>query len=186
MRIFIAIDLPPEIKDSVSRLIAKLKEASAAVKWTSPENLHFTLKFIGEIKEVKLKEVKEILAETVSGLKPFSVSLEGIGTFPSGKSPRVIWIGAKEGADQICKIMRELNERYAAEDIADKEDREPLAHLTLGRVKEVKGLDKLVQLIEKHKSDNFGKAAVREIGIIKSQLTRKGPVYTKVESVRLV
>lgn len=185
MRIFIAIELSPEIKARVAQIIERLNASSAAVKWSRPENLHLTLKFIGEIEEEKLKKVKEILEGSVSKLKPFSISLEELGTFPEGRNPRVIWIGVKEGQEQICTIMQALNNECTKVQIGESEDREPVAHLTLGRVKDRKSLDKLVGLIEKYKEEKFGAEEVKEIAIIKSQLTPKGSIYTKVALVRL-
>ena len=107
MRAFIAIELPEEIKTILSNLQNELKQARADVKWVKPENIHLTLKFLGEIEQDLIKEIQPILEEIAQKKPCFSLYLSSLGAFPKLQYPRVIWISLTN--DQaVIEIAKDL------------------------------------------------------------------------------
>lgn len=175
MRIFVAVELPDEIKKKIGELIDRLKEAGAAVKWVEEENLHLTLKFIGEVAERQLAELIGRVEEKIGGSGSFSIKLENLGTFPEGKHPRVVWVGVSDGSERLNDLARSLDEK------------EFVSHVTIGRIKENEGVDKLKEKVKELGvgSMGFGEMEVDRVLIMKSTLTLKGPVYEKIKEVKL-
>ncbi|MDD5594238.1 MAG: RNA 2',3'-cyclic phosphodiesterase [Candidatus Margulisbacteria bacterium] len=173
MRLFISVELPDEIKKSIAGMIARLKETGAAVKWVEEENLHLTLKFIGEVAERQLAELISGVEEKIGGSGKFQIKLENLGTFPEGEQPRVVWVGVSDGGERLKDLARLLAER------------EFVSHVTIGRIKDNKGVDKLIERVRSFGSSEFGGAPVDRVSIMKSTLTSKGPVYEKIKEVKL-
>ncbi|MCX5680153.1 MAG: RNA 2',3'-cyclic phosphodiesterase, partial [Candidatus Omnitrophica bacterium] len=137
MRAFIAIELSEEIKTVLHQVQSHLKYSGADVKWVEKENIHLTLKFLGEISEDKLKRIEEILDEIGKLFKPFELTLKDVGAFPKIESPRVIWAGLDKGAKESTEIVRRLDKELS--DIGFEPETRPFAaHLTIGRVRSPK------------------------------------------------
>ncbi len=113
MRSFIAIELPQNIKDYLSRLQTQLKNSQADVKWVEPQNIHLTLKFLGEIDDNQLSEINNILENIAKERKHFQANVSSAGAFPKINFPRVIWVGLKEGDQETQDIARYLEEKIA-------------------------------------------------------------------------
>jgi 2'-5' RNA ligase len=111
MRTFIAIELPKEIRASLVSIQERLKSSGADVKWIAPENIHLTLKFLGEIDAAGLSRINEIIEEVTKGKGPFQVRISSIGAFPKTNFPRVIWIGIDKGDNETKEIANELEEK---------------------------------------------------------------------------
>ncbi|MBN2058248.1 MAG: RNA 2',3'-cyclic phosphodiesterase [Candidatus Saganbacteria bacterium] len=184
MRTFISVELPDEIKGKAAELIAQLEQSKAEVKWVRPENLHLTLKFLGWVKDEQLAKMVELTAKAASGKSDFRLVLKGLGAFPSGKSPRVVWVGTAEGGDGLCQLARDLEQSLAAAGFK-REEREFTPHLTLGRVKGRKNLDRLKEKIMGLKDAELGAAKVDSIHIMKSTLRREGPIYETYKEIGL-
>lgn len=184
MRTFISVELPAQVKKNVVELISKLKDSGADVKWVNAANLHMTLKFLGWVEEKNLDKLIELTTKAVAGSGGFKVKFTGLGTFPAGKSPRVVWVGTAEGGGKLCDVAKNLEEVLAKAGFR-REAREFKPHLTIGRVKEKKGIDQLLAKIKSIKNAYFGEALVDRIYIMKSTLTRKGPIYEKFKEVKL-
>ena len=172
-RLFIAVELPDEVRKNIIELINELKSSGAAVKWVAEENLHITLKFLGWVEDRKIDGVIELTAKAVSGSGGFKASFEGLGTFPPGKSPRVVWVGVKEGDEELKKLAVSLGEKSFN------------SHVTIGRIKDKKGVDVLKEKMSGFKEVKFGEVRVGSVGIMKSTLTPKGPIYEKIKEVKL-
>ena len=175
MRTFIALELSSEIKEELARLQAELKKAKADVKWAEPDNIHLTLKFLGETEDAKIEQIKEILQQISSEEKPFEISLFKLGAFPNASYIRVIWVGIDKGcanAERIAKSIENESEKIGF----PKEVRSFSAHLTLGRVKSPKGK---IALREKISSLEVRpeKTTIRKVTLFKSTLTSSGPIY---------
>lgn len=184
MRLFISAELPDKVKENIDKITAELKSSGGAVKWVEARNLHITLKFLGWVKD---RELDNIIAETgkaVGNTESFKAAFKGLGTFPEGKTPRVIWVGTVKGGDELCSLAKNLEETLLKAGYR-KEEREFKSHITIGRVKEKKGLEKLKEKFESLKAENFGEALIDRIYIMKSTLTRKGPVYETIKEVKL-
>jgi RNA 2',3'-cyclic 3'-phosphodiesterase len=188
MRTFISVELPAEVKKNLVELIAELKKSDADVKWVKEENLHLTLKFLGQVDDKQLDKLVELTAKAVGGSGGFKAKFKGLGTFPSlpagrhgGKSPRVVWVGTAEGGDELCNLAQNL-EKALSQAGFKSEAREFKPHLTIGRVKQP---GQLVKRITEHKNAQVGEASIDRIFIMKSTLTRSGPVYEIFKEVKL-
>lgn len=173
MRLFIAVELPDEIKRNIEKLIVELKGIESSVRWVETANLHLTLKFLGEVAAEKKEGLLEGIAAKVKGTGNFKIELAGAGTFPAGKHPKVIWVGVKSGSERLAKLAQLLDEKEFA------------AHVTIGRVKNDKGVDKLQEKLAELKDFKFGAAEVDSLFAIKSTLTPQGPSYEKIKEVKL-
>ena len=110
MRSFIAIELTNEIKDELAQIQARLKYSGADVKWVEKNNIHLTLKFLGEVSEDKIKTVVSILDDIAKGSKPFEMTIRDIGAFPKIDYPRVVWVGLDKGASESKEIVQRIEE----------------------------------------------------------------------------
>lgn len=176
-RAFIAIELNEDAHAELASLQSCLKSSEADVKWVSPESIHITLKFLGNIDGKKVEEVKGILKEVAASQEPFWMTLKEAGAFPKIDFPKVIWVGIDKGKDESSEIAELLEERLEAIGIP-REDRPFHPHATLGRAKSTKNIDRLKKIMTDLK---FEPKAIVEVGgliLFQSQLATKGPIYT--------
>jgi len=187
MRTFIAIELPKEIKDALSEIQEQLKKSGADVKWVLPQNIHLTLKFLGEIDDTDLSKINKIIEDVAKEKNSFRVRISCIGAFPKINFPRVIWIGIDEGDNETKAIANELEERIAEAGFPS-EERPFSSHITIGRTKSTLNREKLVQNLE-NLASNFGEGnlvfTVKNITLFKSTLTPKGPIYEILKEASL-
>lgn len=176
MRTFIAIEIPTEIKTALAALQDDLRRADAQVSWTRPENIHLTLKFLGEIAEPQIKEIAAACADTAARFQPFTLSLSQPGTFPRAKQPRVLWAGLDGDVENARQIQAQLEERLATFGLA-REEKGFRLHLTIGRVKSHRNARQLIQLADAYTLPTWS-FTVREIVLMKSELHRDGARYT--------
>ncbi len=181
MRTFISVELPAEVKAKLVELIAELKKSDASVKWVEADNLHLTLKFLGEVEDDQLDKLVGLTARAAGGQGGFKAKFEGLGTFPEGKSPRVVWVGTAEGGDRLCDLAQNL-ETALSEAGFKGEARDFKPHLTIGRIKHS---GQLVKRIEQLKEAKIGEMVIDRISIMKSALKRNGPVYEIFKEVKL-
>lgn len=183
MRAFIAIELPEEIRREIAYIQEELKQAEADVKWVIPENIHLTLKFLGNVPDDKIEKIKTTLDIIATAHKKFETSLFKIGVFPKLEYPRVVWIGV----DKNCALIEEIASKVEdkCESIGfPKEDRPFSAHLTIGRVRSPKnkGVLKEKMLSISVKPHSF---IVDKLMLFQSTLTPKGPIYTTLHQFPL-
>ena len=178
MRVFIAIELGKEIKEALSKIQDELKTVQGDVKWVEPQNIHLTLKFLGEIEENKIPKISQTLKAISCQVRPFTITLSELGAFPSHKYPRIIWIGIDEGKDELSKLA-ELIEDSLVQLKFPKEKRGFSAHFTLGRVKSRKNIESLCQKLSIIQVPKL-KQEIKSIVLFKSTLTSKGPFYEKI------
>lgn len=176
IRSFIALSLNEEIKKAVGELIDGLRKTGADVKWVTPRNLHLTLKFLGSIDESMVSPLSEHLREIAGRHSALSFSLNGTGAFPDQKRPRVIWIGLRM-YEPLLEIFREIDEALAGEGF-EKESRPFSPHITIGRVRSLKGIDKLMLELVKYKGSSFGEQEVKTIHLMQSTLKPGGAEYS--------
>ncbi|MFQ5862219.1 MAG: RNA 2',3'-cyclic phosphodiesterase [Candidatus Brocadiales bacterium] len=185
LRTFVAVEVDEAIKNRFRELQEKLKEAGGDVRWVDTGNIHVTLKFLGYIEDTNLSLVKDIIQEAVSGLKSFCVEFEGVGAFPRLERPRVVFISIKDTSGSLSKINSRLEEKFFTKLGIEKENRRYSPHLTIGRVKSTKNVGPLVRLMTRHSADSFGEERVKGVVLMRSQLSPKGPTYTKLECFNL-
>jgi 2'-5' RNA ligase len=185
MRTFVAIDLTPEIKSQLETLVKKLKPVARNLKWVSKENYHLTLKFLGEIDENQVKEVKSILEVVAQLHHPFQLSLQGTGSFPPGQSRlRVVWVGISADT-ALFEIQKEIEDLLEEKDFP-REERPFSPHLTIGRAKVPERLDTLKRELEKLSGESFGTMEVKEITFFQSILKPEGPEYRILSQHKLL
>jgi RNA 2',3'-cyclic 3'-phosphodiesterase len=175
MRLFTAIDLPPDVVRNLEELLEKLK-LSARIHWSSPSNLHVTTKFIGEWPEDRLEELKTALAG-IGPRAPISVTISKLGFFPNARSPRVFWCGVEALG---LEALAAATEQAAASVGIERENRAFSPHLTLARIKERLNLKPLDQAIARLESLDFGRFTVDRFYLYQSKLHLAGSVYTKL------
>ena len=135
LRTFIAAEISPEIRTSALRLIERLRTAPVKVTWTKPENLHYTIKFLGDVPAEKTADVCRAVQVAVGPFTPFEIVAAGAGAFPSHSHPRTIWLGMGEGAEPL-ELVYQAVERVLEPLGFPREHRKFTAHLTLGRVRD--------------------------------------------------
>jgi 2'-5' RNA ligase len=184
MRTFIAVELPEQIKKQIEALQAPLKKTNAFVSWVKPGNIHITLKFLGEVPEGKIDEVFSATELALKGARGFKMNLKGMGAFPDLRRPRVIWVGAEKGGEELSGMADRIAEEM--EKIGyPKEKRKFSPHFTVGRLKSLKNIETLVELIQ---STNFDTEdiQVKEVTVMKSQLHAAGAIYTPLKKIPLL
>ena len=176
MRLFIAVDVPSEIRKALGDVQRALRPLSGSARWVAPESIHITLRFLGEVPEKRLDDIKAEL----KGLtwKPFTVTVRGVGFFPGTRSPRVLWAGMEaptmEGlAEQLDTRMERLG--------FEKEKRAFRAHITLARAKNNRIDSSLVSAAAKFEEHDFGSFTVDRVFLFKSTLKPSGAVYEKLK-----
>lgn len=187
LRAFIAIDLPPEIKQAISTATASLqKEAGRAVRWVAAENLHLTLKFLGEISAANLELLTQALRTEAGQHQPFQISVARLGYFPNARSPRVIWVGL-DIPPELIRLQRQV-EASTSRLGYTSEEKAFAPHLTIGRVREQASpaeLQKLRAALEKTTLGSLGTFTASAVHLFKSDLKPTGPVYTCLASALL-
>ncbi len=180
IRSFIAIDFPDSIQAKLDEVIQMLREKNAdTVRWVPAQNIHLTLKFLGDISPANLQMLCKILTAEARRHEPFTVQVGGIGAFPSIRRPRVIWIGVEGNAtlDALQNGVESETRRlgYAPEERAFS------PHLTLGRVAHNASPDRVRQLSDsliQTKVGNLGIVSVTKVSVFRSDLLPGGAVYT--------
>jgi 2'-5' RNA ligase len=189
MRTFIATDISEEIRSSLTRIISHLKYSGADVKWVDPANIHLTLKFLGEVDEKKLHQIKATLEEIGKFAKPFEIGVKDIGAFPKIEYPRVIWVGLGNGASESVALAGEIDEELSKLDF-EKESRPFAPHLTIGRVRSAKNRDNLIAKLNScpkpHTLDPKPSSRVSSVVLYQSTLTAQGSIYTKLHEAKFL
>lgn len=177
MRTFIAINLSPEIKKTLSLLIDELDKGSRNIRWIRQEGMHLTLKFLGEIGRERVPEIEDVLIRISKNYEPFVLKFKGTGSFPPGKkNPRVLWVGIEEG--ETLRALQSQLEGELEKLGFPKERRKFHAHLTLGRVKSFFNLKETLSLLEKYRERNFGEMEAEKITFFQSILKPTGAEYS--------
>lgn len=188
IRAFIGIDLSPEIQKCLEQVTTQLKErlAGIPVRWVPAENIHLTLKFLGDVSLVNIEMLKKLLKAVVPPHPSFEISVGGLGAFPKIHNPRVIWIGLEVPPDLI--VLQHSIEVETARLGYAQEERPFSPHLTLGRVSRNASpaeIHKLGEALDAFKVGFLGAARVGEIHLYRSDLKPGGAIYTRLFSVPL-
>ena len=184
IRAFVAV--PVASRDLLVRLgdVRRPLPRVSGVKWIPTHQLHFTLKFLGDVAPERLLAAQGAVSEAAAGVHPFEVVLEGLGTFPPRGDPRIVWAGCGAGRAALEALASRVEERFAAAGFAP-EARRFAAHLTLARVKDPAAGRSLVPSLAGQAPEAFGILAVRELVLYRSDLQPSGPTYTPLLSIPL-
>jgi RNA 2',3'-cyclic 3'-phosphodiesterase len=184
IRSFLAIELPKPILKKIEEVQGDLKSTHTDVRWVSPEKIHLTLKFLGNIEESRIDSIFKSIEELIRNTLLFSLKVRGIGAFPNLKNPRVIWMGLVDARETLTSLQKRIDNQL--EKIGfQPEDRPFHPHLTLGRMKSSRGKEELVGRMEKHKEEEFGDLQVERVILFESDLRPSGPIYTALREMKL-
>jgi len=132
LRTFVALLLPERVRAGLAAVTAELRAQSGGLTWVPPDNLHLTLRFLGEIDSLTLERVRDAVAVAAAAIPPFTVNLGGLGGFPTGRVPRVLWASVATGGERIEALFAELEAALVARGIPG-EIRAFHPHVTLAR-----------------------------------------------------
>jgi 2'-5' RNA ligase len=184
IRSFLSIELPKPILRKIEEVQGDLRSTHADVRWVSPDKIHLTLRFFGNIEESRVDLILKSIEEPIRNTLPFSLKVRGVGAFPSLKNPRVIWMGLVDGKEVLVSFQKQMESQL--EKIGFQPDDRPFhPHLTLGRMKSSQGREDLAGRMEKHKEEEFGDFPVERVVLFKSDLRPTGPIYTPLRELRL-
>ena len=176
IRCFNSIEIEdPNILDKLVSVQRSLEGTGGDIKTVERENIHVTLKFLGDVQEGLLEEVKAVVTNVE--FEPFQMSLNGVGTFPNLKRPRVIWAGITKGAEETKNIFEQLERGFGSLGF-DRERRRFSPHITIARVRSGRNRDQLVKEIVQWRDEDFGVFEVKRTSLKKSVLTPRGPIYS--------
>lgn len=184
IRSFIAINLNNNIKKGLIKIEDSLRNIFkySKINWVKEENLHITLRFLGEIEEEDIEKIENTLYPLFSKYDSLNLNFHNFGIFPGIKHPRVLWIGS-DYEPSFQKLYKEFN--MVIEKLGFPEDKPFLPHITLGRIKymhkrDLNGLKEFINTF----SISY-KEKVEKIDLMRSVLTSKGPIYTVIRSFYL-
>lgn len=183
MRLFVAITLDETIKENLISIQELIQKYQPDVKFVETENIHLTLRFLGEISEDILPRIFEVLSIT-NDYHCFEMELRNIGAFPSVKKPRVIWIGCEDRTATLNKLYQALESGFRAIGL-QPDDKGFSAHITLARDKFPKPNNNFEALANKYANKSFGIQMVKQITLFQSTLTSNGPIYTNIRDFKL-
>jgi 2'-5' RNA ligase len=183
MRLFIALPLPREIEEELGKIIFVLKQKGGRVKWVAPKNIHLTVKFLGEVENDKVEDIKKAVT-TIAGKYPIIKGrINQLGGFPNLSRPRVIWVGLEGEIERIMALVEEVEAAMERLGFA-REEKKFSPHITLGRIKESYGIGDLVNLLKSHQTAPM-ELALDNLVLFQSTLTPQGPIYKSLCLARL-
>ena len=184
IRTFVAIKIPEDIRNGIATLQSGSKGLGGKITWVKPENMHLTLKFLGETEQRQVKNISDKLAQAVLSINQFEIKFKGAGAFPNIRKPKVFWVGTEGDNSTLIELANKIDQQMC-EFGFKPENRRFSAHLTIGRVRDFKGIDPVIHLLQKEESFSPGEFIVKYVSFIKSELTRQGPIYTTLEQIKL-
>ncbi|MHC4606255.1 MAG: RNA 2',3'-cyclic phosphodiesterase [Planctomycetota bacterium] len=185
MRTFVAIEVPDEVRKALGRVQDDLGRTGAKVRWVVPQNMHLTLKFLGEIDETQAELLQGELKNVAGHHASFTLEYSGIGTFPRKGAPRVVWAGCRGELDRIKALAAEVEGVAEAVGIP-KETRPYSPHLTIGRAKVPPKAKPLIPKLADYERRSFGEQSVESFVLFQSTLTPQGAIYDAIETFELV
>lgn len=182
-RTFIAFDFPNQVIEKINKLQKSLSgSASLRIRWIKPENIHLTLKFLGEVELVRIQIIEKTLDIIANEIEPFHLNLEGIGAFPNWRLPRIVWIGI-EKSEPLLLLAKKIEENLR--NLGCQSEAKPFSpHLTIGRVRDNSSFEDSQMLENKCRifTGIVDQILITKIHVYKSDLHSFGPVYTLLHS----
>lgn len=185
MRLFVAINFPDEIKNTLGSFIKDIRALPSNAKWVETENLHLTVCFLGDVPAIKIAFIVEALRRSVEGVSPFYLNLGGVGLFPSKERPRVFWAGVSGETAALLQLNSQVQQGLKRIGFATGEKRFS-PHLTLARLRSPEGFPAVFDQAEKIARDReFGVAKITSVDLMLSKLGPQGPKYSVIQRIRL-
>ena len=184
MRVFICFDLSVPTVNNLVLLQEELREPivelGGKVRWTPPENIHLTLKFLGETDDDMVFQIRSKLRDVAKQHPMVEAETVGTGAFPNAKVPRIIWVGTGTGSDAIITLQQNIETSLETLGI-QKDDRSFKPHLTIGRIKTRKQRVNLEPILLPHSDKTFGVSLVKDFALYRSVLHPRGAIYQVIE-----
>jgi 2'-5' RNA ligase len=184
MRLFVALNLPEAQQAAIHAHARFLRELDLPVRWVAPETIHLTLRFLGEVDEARVGEVKAAISRVAARFSPFSVPIGGFGVFPSVTRPRVFWVGV-EATPELTRLQRELEAELAG--LGFPPEPQPFhPHLTLGRARREARPSDFRGLPEWSSRWRYRDVlAVESVDLMQSHLSPQGARYQRIVAAGL-
>lgn len=174
VRAFLSIDIDDSaLITRIAHVQQRLDRRAAKLKIVEPENIHFTLRFLGDTPIDRIERIRERL--TAVDVSPFTIRLAGVGAFPSIRRPRVIWVGVTENEDLMIDLKNRIDDALGM--LSYPPDKKFRAHATIARVRSVYDREQVISNLESLEDESIGTMVVTEFRMKKSTLTQKGPIY---------
>jgi 2'-5' RNA ligase len=188
LRAFIALEFPESLQAAIHQETASLREAAgpSVVRWVPAENMHLTLKFLGDVPSSNLEFINQVLAAEAAKIQGFTLSVGGLGAFPNLKRARVVWIGVR-GPAELGMLQANIERAIAKLGYAG-EERPFSPHLTIGRIKQSAAIpdqQRLRRALESTQIGQIGKTEIRSVALMRSELRPTGSIYTQLFSASL-
>lgn len=191
MRLFFAINLPDEVVESVRASQDVLRElaggdAKGGIRWTRPEQFHYTLKFLGETNVPRARQAVDVALSFQGAVEPFTLTIGSLGAFPNPQRPSVLWAGALQGGEELAEFAGRLDAQLVKHAFT-RENRPVKAHLTLARIKSYAGEEAAARALRKALADSessnrpIASFTVDRFALMRSDLGPHGSTYTPVE-----
>jgi 2'-5' RNA ligase len=185
IRAFIAIELPEAVRTEITHIQDQIKVKSKIhIRWVKPSNIHLTLKFLGDINSNQVEDIIKAIGDASPGFGSFRLGINGLGVFPNTNRVQVIWVGLSGNLDKLGKLQRNID--IALGRLGFPAEKRPFSpHLTLGRMSdhakpvERQSTGRLIASMDFRSRLDF---PVTSVYLIKSQLTREGPIYSRLGS----
>ena len=183
MRVFVGIKLDRTAVDNLTTVLKPFRKIAAPIKWTKTENIHLTLKFIGDVEQEDYQSIQQVLSTDNYPVSEFPVRISGIGKFGRGQELNILWAGI-EPSSPLESLYREIEDRLAGIRIP-KETRPFKPHITLARNKKNIDVKPYLRLIDQHRDTFISVTAVKSCQRFKSDLSPAGPTYTILKEITL-
>ena len=177
-RTFIGVDIGEAIRAAATDLQQGVAKSGAAVRWATPESMHITLLFLGEVDDRELHAICRTVQDVAAAEPPFTLRVSGVGAFPNNRHPKILWAGVTEGVESLQRLHDDLETRMLDLGCYRKEERGYTPHLTLGRTQGEADGHALAAALPKFADWDGGTTAVDEVVVFASELRRGGPEYT--------
>ncbi len=186
IRSFIAIPIPAALQKSAGHLVQRLEVSSSGIKWVPQDNLHLTLKFLGDVDNREIPRVCGVVRECCAPSEPFEMLVSGVGAFPDPNRPRVVYAGITEGGEALKAIVDRLEVELAKLGFKP-EARDYVPHLTLGRARggSRRGSPELASVIHANQKARLGSFIADRVLIMASFLDKAGPTYQIMDTIHL-
>lgn len=184
MRAFIAIELPEAVKESLLSIRERLRRSGAKASWVHPENMHLTLRFLGEADQAAIEKISSVLEEAYQTCGPLTLAVQGLGGFPNRRKPSVVWAGMEVCSGDLA-IIQAHAERAARAAGFPPEEKAFHPHITLARIRDHRAVGRLPETLEAGQSYYGGEFAAANVSLFSSELRPGGPVYRRLREFSL-
>ena len=183
-RCFIGTDIPDEIKNNLEELYSDISKIQGRIRLIPLKNLHITLKFLGNTEENLIEKINSEIEDVLREIKNFEIEIKGVGLFKNIRNPRIIWVGFLDEEKKLSNLSRELNSRMSKFGF-EPENRDFKPHITIARIKSIKDIQNLENVLSKYREFSFGKLEVKNITLYQSILEKTGAIYKMLKVFNL-